>query len=110
MFQNPFSFEGRIQKKEYIISFIVYIFAIFIIGDPDYLPDGLSTIGFLSFIPLYWFIFAQGAKRCHDLNRSGWYQLIPFYVFFLLFETGLKTKNKYDKILDNHHKNITAKE
>jgi uncharacterized membrane protein YhaH (DUF805 family) len=49
-------------------------------------------------LSLTWFILAQGAKRCHDIGKSGWWQFIPFYPFFLMFEKGQEGKNKYDEI------------
>lgn len=91
MFANTFSFDGRIRRTEYGLSFIIYLvlYAIVI---------GLvkaSGIFLIAYIPLLWFLWAQGAKRCHDRGNSGWYQLIPFYVFWLLFAEGDKLKNEF---------------
>ncbi len=91
MFAKPFSFDGRIRRTEYGLSFIIYIvlYAIVI---------GLvkaSGVFLIAYIPLLWFLWAQGAKRCHDRGNSGWYQIIPFYVFWLLFAEGDKLKNEY---------------
>lgn len=91
MFSAPFSFDGRIRRTEYGISFIIYICAYIIIAS----VAKSSSIVFVAFIPLLWFLWAQGAKRCHDRGNSGWYQLIPFYVFWMLFAEGYSTKNKY---------------
>ncbi|GMO37557.1 MAG: hypothetical protein Pg6B_09350 [Candidatus Azobacteroides pseudotrichonymphae] len=33
-----------------------------------------------------YFIFAQGSKRCHDLERSAWWQFVPLFPLWLLFE------------------------
>jgi uncharacterized membrane protein YhaH (DUF805 family) len=38
---------------------------------------------------------AQGAKRCHDRGNSGWYLLIPFYVFWMLFADSDIGANEY---------------
>jgi len=51
---------------------------------------------FLLWIPLLWFFWAQSAKRCHDLNKSGWWQIIPFYFLWLWFEKGIGGPNEYD--------------
>lgn len=38
---------------------------------------------------------AVGAKRCHDLGHSGWFQMIPFYSFVMLFGAGDSDGNEY---------------
>ena len=42
-----------------------------------------------------WIFYAQGANRCHDLDNSGWYQLIPFYSLWLIFKKGNSGPNSY---------------
>ena len=91
MFKAPFSFDGRIRRTEYGISLIVYFVAYFILMS---LIKSSSIFG-LAFIPMLWFYWAQGAKRCHDRGNSGWYQIIPFYVFWLLFADGDLGENEY---------------
>jgi uncharacterized membrane protein YhaH (DUF805 family) len=102
MFKNSFSFEGRIRRSEYGISFILFVVARVIItfmaaglisgrnGN-----DGAVLLSLLLSIPLLWFLWAQGAKRCHDIGNSGWFQLIPFYALFMLFQDGEPGSNQY---------------
>jgi len=45
--------------------------------------------------PIGWFLFAQGAKRCHDRGKVGWYQLIPGYFLWMMFAEGENAPNKY---------------
>ena len=49
----------------------------------------------LFLLPGLIFFWAQGAKRCHDLGNSGWYQLIPLYGLWMLFQDGIKGNNEY---------------
>ncbi len=93
MFKAPFSFEGRIRRTEYGISVIIFIILIILI---EFLADKAQFLELL-FFPLLWFIIAQGAKRGHDKSKEGWYQMIPFYVFALVFIVGDKTQNRYGK-------------
>lgn len=94
MFSESFSFEGRIRRLEYGLSIIIYsVIAIFLNYTVE--NDGSLAVIYLGFFPLLWFLFAQGAKRCHDLGNSGWFQLIPFYGLWLLFANGEKGENKY---------------
>lgn len=101
MFRRPFSFEGRIRRTEYCLSVLLYYAAIYgaaffidlfaFVGDRD-----LSMIlFFLFFIATYWFLIAQGCKRCHDLGHSGWWQLIPFYMLWMMFAPGDKGTTGY---------------
>jgi uncharacterized membrane protein YhaH (DUF805 family) len=94
MFKNPFSFEGRIRRTEFGISFIIAVIAMAIVNAIGSAGEGAAII-FIAYIPLYWFLWAQGAKRCHDLDNNGWWQIIPFYVFWLLFQDGQHGSNQY---------------
>jgi uncharacterized membrane protein YhaH (DUF805 family) len=58
---------------------------------------------FLGFIPLLWFLWAQGAKRCHDIGKSGWWQIVPFYVLWMLFQAGDPYENEYGDNPKNPH-------
>jgi uncharacterized membrane protein YhaH (DUF805 family) len=96
MFKNPFSFEGRIRRTEFGISFIIYFIAYFItMAIAGEAGEGGSILLLICLVPLLWFLWAQSAKRCHDVGKSGWYQLIPLYIFWLLFEDGESGTNQY---------------
>ena len=91
MFSNPFSFDGRIRRTEYGISFIIQTIVSQILSAMIIEIPGL----FFLFIPVFWFGIAQGAKRCHDLGNSGWWQIIPFYGLWMLFQDGKPGTNEY---------------
>ncbi len=95
MFKNPFSFNGRIRRTEFGISYAIFMFFIYSYA---ILMGALNIGGFqvmVLFVASYWFLIAQSAKRCHDLGNNGFYQLIPFYVFALLFSEGQQRNNTY---------------
>ena len=91
MFIAPFQFNGRIRRKEYVISLIIYIAGLVSI----LLFIQLSSVFTIAYIPLLWFIWAPGAKRCHDRSISGWYQLIPFYALWMIFDEAYHYSNEY---------------
>ena len=88
MFDNLFSFKGRITRTEYILSTIVsnLILIIAYLFIRDYKHSSLLLL--FIFISYLWFSISQKTKRCHDLNHSGIMQIIPFYGFVLLFGEG----------------------
>jgi uncharacterized membrane protein YhaH (DUF805 family) len=101
MFKHPFSFEGRIGRKEYAITFGVY-YAFYLTVD-ELLTEDYTLFLMLLFIPAFWILIAQGSKRCHDLGKGGGWQLIPFYFFCLLFQKGAPLANEYG-LPDSHPK------
>lgn len=113
MFKAPFSFSGRIRRLEYRLSYIIFYAYLFIvvivtqlIRGQDQSDIALTQLVLLCLcIPAYWFLLAQGAKRCHDRGNSGWYQIIPFYVFLMVFADGFPGPNEYGynpKGIGNH--------
>jgi len=95
MFKNPFSFEGRIRRTEYGLTLIIYVVLATIINLIIEESRGDAGILGLAYIPMLWVLWAQGAKRCHDVGNSGWWQLIPFYALWLIFQDGQPGANQY---------------
>jgi len=96
MFSNPFSFDGRIRRTEYRISLIIFVGVSVFLNSLVKSGESPIVVG-LVYIPMYWFIWAQGAKRCHDLGNNGWWQIIPLYVFWLIFANADSGINQYAK-------------
>jgi uncharacterized membrane protein YhaH (DUF805 family) len=98
MFANPFSFTGRIRRQEYglslIISVFIAVFSYYILMEAE--DSTLSLFIYRAIILLTgWFVYAQGCKRSHDIGKSGWWQLIPFYNLYILFAEGDRGYNAY---------------
>ncbi len=93
MLPHILSFKGRIKRGEYALSAIPLVIVLNVLVLP-----GIGDQPILA-IPAYifgiWAILAQGSKRCHDLNKPGWFQVIPFYGLFMLFDSGLNTPNRF---------------
>ena len=95
MFKNPFSFEGRIRRTEYGLSVIIYaVFETIISRLGSETGGGIILI---LLIPVIWLLLAQATKRCHDVGNSGWWQLIPLYGLWLVFQDGDHGPNQYGK-------------
>ncbi len=96
MFRNPFSFEGRIRRLEYGLSYILYIIFIIPIELAGDIENPFIMLGILVLLVIMiCFLLAQGAKRCHDRGNSGWWQIIPFYGLWMLFADGEIGDNEY---------------
>ena len=88
-----FSFMGRINRTEYIISFIGAIIFIFAVGNVE--DDIVRRILQLAADV---FIYSQCVRRLHDFGASGWYVLIPIISWiYAAFPKGDKGENEYGK-------------
>jgi uncharacterized membrane protein YhaH (DUF805 family) len=108
MYRNPFSFKGRIRRTEYwVVNIIIGLWYVSIVclSAPAFnvceyysFDEAQAGIGFLyiiAYVPVFWIGLAQNCKRCHDRGHSGWWQLIPFYNFVLLFGDSEPGDNKF---------------
>ena len=102
MFSKAFSFKGRIKRAEfawsYIITWIVdniiMLFWSGMVENAEYPTISDAILLFIMLSPALWFYYAQRIKRCHDIGHNGWWQLIPFYTLWLLFQIS-DGNNKY---------------
>jgi len=67
------------------------------ISDENNLNKHFALFWLMFLSPMLGFQFAPGAKRCHDKNNSGWYQIIPFYGLRMLSAKGDSNTNNYGK-------------
>lgn len=86
-----FSFKGRVGRFGAVLIVVsIFSWVSFLFYNPD--ADLSYWIPMLFCFYLY---LTLGAKRCHDLNHTGWFQLIPFYILVMLFAAGDDEKNDY---------------
>ena len=103
-----FNFKGRVGRVPYwLVVFSIYVIGLFFFVleetmrsiDVQVENSVLSTmepIMFMVLLVLYFYVvLAVGVKRCHDLGHSGWFQMIPFYGFVMLFGSGDRDGNEY---------------
>ena len=90
---NLFSFHGRISRLEWWLAAVVlsWLFAIMCFSylisvyDAQEISDHIESplniydvIFLIVSLPVTWIGIAANAKRFHDLDKSGWWQLIWF--------------------------------
>jgi len=95
--KNPFSFKGRIRRTEYVLSLIIIMVANAIITKATQGQSVMVTMILKNILegPVVWFFLAQAAKRCHDIGKNGWWQLIPIWSLLLIDQAGDEGTNEY---------------
>lgn len=97
-------FGGRARRAEYwyfhlfniiIVPIALWSIASFIDGFIE--DDGSLMYGIYQIYQLAVLIpsIAVVVRRMHDVNKSGWFLLIPIYNFILTVSDGTKGDNKY---------------
>ena len=90
-------FTGRSRRKEYWLFFLFNMlisYALIFLGIFMEMPalGIVSTVYSLAtLIPS----LAVGARRMHDVGKSGWYMLIPIYNLILFCTDGDNGSNEY---------------
>ncbi len=108
-FKAPFSFDGRIGRKDFIlvvvtayITYVVNAGLLVLLFKGLHIPENTFsyTLLILVAIPNLWYLLAQGAKRLHDLNLSGWVQIVyPIALAIMIFKEGDAQDNQYGPAL-----------
>ena len=86
-----FSFKGRVGRWGVVLIVVsIFQWIRFLFSNPD-----TELFLWLPMLFCFYLCLTLGAKRCHDLNHTGWFQLIPFYILVMLFAAGDDEKNDY---------------
>lgn len=111
-FKRFATFDGRSRRREYwsfflfciivqfCISFVMGFIKGFVIaasrGQAGYgISQWENFILFVFFLVIFIPSIAVGVRRLHDVNRSGWWLLLPIVNFIMLTLAGDPEKNKY---------------
>lgn len=103
---KPFSFKGRIDRRDYLISILkIFLFEIGIniiflsFGKLNF--ENLISIKFVFYalfnLLIAYYFLSQSSKRLHDLNKSSWNLILviflPFYCLYLILVKGSSENN-----------------
>ena len=83
------TFDGRARRKEF------WYFWLFCFVGGLFLPALHPTIYLIFVLGTLIPSLAVGARRCHDVGKSGWFQLIPIYNIILFCTNSEPSDNKY---------------
>ena len=105
VFTNYAKFDGRASRSEYWWFYLAYTIAIYpiIFIDAIIFGAGSEIACFTTLYSLFTLIpwIAVSIRRMHDLGKSGWYCLIPFYNLILLASEGESVPNTYGSVPTN---------
>ncbi len=93
-FKKYVDFNGRSRRSEYwyfVLFHIIAIILILLLSDAINFPF-LYPIYYLATIIPY---LALIVRRMHDVDKSGWYCLIPIYNLVLCCTEGTPGRNEY---------------
>lgn len=93
-------FSGRATRKEYwmfCLFNIIILIALSLVGSALLLVGSRVVFSIYNFYSMAILIpsIAVCFRRMHDVNKSGWYIIIPIYNLILACTNGTKGNNKY---------------
>lgn len=84
-------FSGRATRKEFWSFVFFYYLSYFLAGIVDAFI-GIDFIGGLVALGLTLPYISCAARRMHDVGKSGWFMIVPFYNFILALSASIPEK------------------
>ncbi|MFM8620873.1 MAG: DUF805 domain-containing protein [Candidatus Nanopelagicaceae bacterium] len=79
-------FKGRSNRKQYLSFLLFYILVDLFINLAN--PNG-TTINAIIMGAMIVPLIAVEIRRSHDVGKSGWWILVPFYSIYLMFKESI---------------------
>jgi len=102
--KKMFCYEGRVNRQKYILNVLpTGILNYMLMKMMEYIDSlPLLIISLLISLLLMIYVFMFAIRRCHDIDRSGWYCLLSFvpvvnfvWGIYLMCKKGTDGVNKY---------------
>ena len=88
-FSKAFDAKGRATRSEYWYFILFNLLA-------STIADNLSTsLGNVASVVLFIPTLTVAIRRFHDVDKSGWFMLIPFYNLYLVLQPGTQGPNRF---------------
>ena len=88
-FQNYTNFKGRASRAEYWWWALFTVIFILLLSS---INGSLGNLGsFVTFLPS----IAVAIRRVHDVDRAGWFILVPLYNLYLVLQSGDSAENRF---------------
>ncbi|MGA1413258.1 MAG: DUF805 domain-containing protein, partial [Ilumatobacteraceae bacterium] len=88
-FQNYTNFKGRASRAEYWWWALFTVILSILLSSID---DSFGNLGSLvTLLPS----IAVAIRRVHDVDRAGWFILVPFYNLYLVLRRGDAGENRF---------------
>ncbi|NCD72310.1 DUF805 domain-containing protein [Mucilaginibacter agri] len=87
-------FSGRARRKEYwffVLFNLIIFYALVILAT----LLGATAAAYIYYLAVAIPYIAVTVRRMHDVNKSGWYSLIPIYNLILTLSPGTVGDNEY---------------
>ena len=88
-FQNYTNFKGRASRAEYWWWALFTVILSLLLSS---INSSLGNLGsFITFLPS----IAVAIRRVHDVDRAGWFILVPLYNLYLVLQIGDSGENRF---------------
>ncbi len=88
-FQNYTNFKGRASRAEYWWWALFTVILSLLLSS---INGSLGNLGsFVTFLPS----IAVAIRRVHDVDRAGWFILVPLYNLYLVLQSGDSGENRF---------------
>lgn len=98
---NYANFRGRATRSEFWYFTLINTILWYGIGVFGGVKDIVEVLYFWMFYSLILLtpMISISVRRMHDVGKSGWYILVPFYNIYLLAKASDSEENKYGQVL-----------
>ncbi len=96
-FKKYATFTGRANRSEYWYFFL-FTLIIQILANTIGIVVGSDAIIWLVYLGFFIPGISVTVRRMHDVDKSGWFMLIPIYSFILALTAGTSGPNRFGDV------------